>query len=103
MKDEEMAEQFADNISGLELTCSLLSAKDKSHAYRLGRYDGFLAGYKAGFETCAQSRLNVTTISDCPNKDEVKLEYARTIIKDLLDNSDEYARERAIDFLKEKE
>ena len=43
-----MAEQFADNISGLELTCSLLSAKDKSHAYRLGRYDGFLAGLKAG-------------------------------------------------------
>ena len=48
MKDEEMAEQFADNISGLELTCSLLAAKDKSHAYRLGRYDGFLAGLKAG-------------------------------------------------------
>lgn len=48
MKDEEMAEQFADNISGLDLTCSLLSAKDKSHAYRLGRYDGFLAGLKAG-------------------------------------------------------
>ncbi|MBO7518626.1 MAG: hypothetical protein J6T31_05900 [Methanobrevibacter sp.] len=48
MKDEEMAEQFADNISGLELTCSLLSAKDKNHAYRLGRYDGFLAGLKAG-------------------------------------------------------
>ena len=48
MKDEEMAEQFADNLSGLELTCSLLSAKDKSHAYRLGRYEGFLAGLKAG-------------------------------------------------------
>lgn len=48
MTDKEMAEQFADNISGLELTCSLLSAKDKSHAYRLGRYDGFLAGLKAG-------------------------------------------------------
>jgi hypothetical protein len=48
MKDEEMAEQFADNINGLDLTCSLLSAKDKSHAYRLGRYDGFLAGLKAG-------------------------------------------------------
>ena len=48
MKDEEMAKQFADNINGLDLTCSLLSAKDKSHAYRLGRYDGFLAGLKAG-------------------------------------------------------
>ena len=28
--------------------------------------------------------------------------YAKTIIQDLLSNSDEYARQRAIDFLKEK-
>lgn len=27
--------------------------------------------------------------------------YALTLIQDLLDNSDEYARQRAIDFLKE--
>ena len=27
--------------------------------------------------------------------------YALTIIQDLLDNSDEYARQRAVDFLKE--
>lgn len=32
-----------------------------------------------------------------------ELEYAKTIIQDLLDNSDEYARQRAIDFLKESE
>lgn len=32
---------------------------------------------------------------------EKKLTYAKTIIQDLLDNSDEYARQRAIDFLKE--
>lgn len=48
MKDKEMAEQFADNVSGLELTCSILAAKDKNHVYRLGRYEGFLAGLKAG-------------------------------------------------------
>lgn len=30
------------------------------------------------------------------------LNYAKAIIKDLLDNSDEYVRQRAIDFLKEK-
>jgi hypothetical protein len=29
-------------------------------------------------------------------------EYAKTIIQDLLNNSDEYARERAMDFLEEK-
>lgn len=28
-------------------------------------------------------------------------EYAKTIIQDLLDNSDEYARQRAMDFLEE--
>lgn len=31
-----------------------------------------------------------------------KLNYAKAIIKDLLDNSDEYAKQRAADFLKEK-
>lgn len=37
------------------------------------------------------------------NLDEcaTELEYAKTIIQDLLNNSDEYARERAINFLKE--
>jgi hypothetical protein len=30
-------------------------------------------------------------------------EYAKTIIQDLLNNSDEYARQRAIDFLKRRE
>ena len=34
---------------------------------------------------------------------EEQLEYAKTIIQDLLDNSDEYARQRAIDFLKKGE
>lgn len=29
-------------------------------------------------------------------------EYAKTIVKDLLNNSDEYARHRAMDFLEEK-
>ena len=34
------------------------------------RYDGFIDGYHEGFKDCAKSRLNVTTISDCPIKDE---------------------------------
>lgn len=32
-----------------------------------------------------------------------RLTYAKTIIQDLLDNSDEYARQRVVDFLKECE
>jgi len=31
-----------------------------------------------------------------------KLEYAKTIIQDLLNNSDEYARQRAMDWLKKE-
>ena len=36
------------------------------------------------------------------SKYKTKLEYAKTIIQDLLSNSDEYARQRAMDWLKEK-
>ena len=32
---------------------------------------------------------------------EKQLTYAKNIIKDLLDNSDEYCRQRAFDFIKE--
>lgn len=32
-----------------------------------------------------------------------ELEYAKVIIQDLLNNSDEYARQRAIDWLEENE
>lgn len=32
--------------------------------------DGAEFGYKRGFEECAKARLNVTTISDCPIKDD---------------------------------
>lgn len=35
-------------------------------------------------------------------KQNKELQEAKTIIQDLLSNSDEYARQRAIDFLKEK-
>ena len=35
------------------------------------------------------------------SKYKTKLDYAKTIIQDLLSNSDEYARQRAMDFLKE--
>ena len=64
MKDEEMAEQFADNVSGLELTCSVLASKDKSHAYRLGRYEGFLAGLKAGRLQWHDLRKDPTDLPD---------------------------------------
>lgn len=39
----------------------------------------------------------------CMCEDKEQLTYAKTIIQDLLDNTDEYARQRAEDFLKESE
>ena len=73
MTDEEMAEEYADKISGLELTCSLLAAKDKSHAYRLGRYDGFLTGLKAGRTQWHDLRKDKTDLPE--NKRNVWCDY----------------------------
>lgn len=42
------------------------------HLHNFPRYfkKTFLDGYHEGFKDCAKSRLNVTTISDCPIKDD---------------------------------
>ena len=53
-----------------------------------------------GFEMPLVSDEEEKLLQRVYDKDE-KLSYAKTIIKDLLDNSDEYARQRAIDFLEE--
>lgn len=47
-------------------------------------------------ETLKNALLRIKAIKE-------QIEYAKAIIKDLLDNSDEYARQRAMDFLEEKE
>lgn len=41
--------------------------------------------------------------NDLINSLRVDIDYAKTIIQDLLNNSDEYARQRVMDFLKEVE
>ena len=41
-----------------------------SIAYRKSVEDVWLDGYHEGFKDCAKARLNVTTISDCPIKDD---------------------------------
>ena len=48
-------------------------------------------------------KSRVETVTDRFNKKSSQLTYAKTIIQDLLDNTDEYARQRAEDFLKECE
>ena len=48
MTDEEMAGEYAGNISGLDINTTIMVAENKTDAYRLGIYEGFLAGLKAG-------------------------------------------------------
>ena len=40
-------------------------------------------GYNEGFKDCAKSRLNVTTNSDCPIKDEEESKYKTAYIKGI--------------------
>ena len=40
---KQKAEQDADNASGLDLSTTLMVAKDKTDAYRLGRFDGYIS------------------------------------------------------------
>ena len=47
-------------------TTLLNTNKELEQAYK----DGAEFGYHEGFKDCAKSRLNVTTISDCPIKDD---------------------------------
>ena len=44
--------------------CTCAECKTKTYK------DGAEFGYNKGFKDCAKSRLNVTTISDCPIKEE---------------------------------
>jgi hypothetical protein len=65
---------------------------EKPFVFESNQFYAFENGYKEGLK----AKVNFTTVSDYPFKDD----YAKTIIQDLLNNSDEYARERAINFLK---
>lgn len=53
-----------------------------------------------GFEIICKENAE---LNEKLSEQKLKINYAKTIIQDLLDNSDESARQRAIDFLKEIE
>ena len=67
---EKEAEEYL--IRTLCKTCLTICENNCPHAESEKRAfkDGAEIGYKKGFEECAKARLNVTTISDCPIKDE---------------------------------
>lgn len=105
--------------------CSDFSLEDMARAYRRGKNKGradlekenaelkkqveqkqhladvrleqSLENYKL-FSDERKARIDVDIAHDDTTD---QLTYAKTIIQDLLDNTDEYARQRAEDFLKE--
>ena len=70
---EQEAEEYGADLCAYCRECegekSCYHKKDAMHGYK----DGLKYGYQKGFKDCAKARLNVTTISDCPIKDEEKI------------------------------
>ena len=66
--------------------CSFSSPKHHRCGEWHREYNCALAGLKAGFEECAKARLNVTTISDYPIRDDLEqdLKKENAELKELL-------------------
>lgn len=86
---EEKAEQFADNISGLERTCSLLAAKDKDHAYRLGRYDGYIASAKENQQVIEQAKAIIKEMLPYMPKENIEGIY------EIVESAEQFLKEYA--------
>lgn len=73
MTAEQKAEEIA-NKRCHEIMCYGHCSFNSPKHHRCGEwhreYNCALDGYHEGFKDCAKARLNVTTISDCPIKDE---------------------------------
>ena len=78
---EEQIKKKADKYLKAYTDRSIHITKDR--LLQLMIREAFIDGYKAGFKDCAKSRLNVTTISDCPNKDEEESKYKTAYIKGI--------------------
>ena len=105
MTDEKLQE-IAD-IYGLyteqdvenSVSCKLLSIGARNE--ELEQENAELKEKLAGAERTRDNliQLEFPTFQSCKEYAD-KMNYVKSIIKDLLDNSDEYARQRAEDFLK---
>ena len=68
-KAEEIANKRCHEI-GCFGHCNFSSPKHHRCGEWHREYNCALDGYNEGFKDCAKARLNVTTISDCPIKDD---------------------------------
>ena len=81
-KAEEIANKRCHEI-GCFGHCNFSSPKHHRCGEWHREYNCALDGYHEGFKDCAKSRLNVTTISDCPIKDEEESKYKTAYIKGI--------------------
>ena len=83
MTAEQKAEEIA-NKRCHEIMCFGHCNFSSPKHHRCGEwhreYNCALDGYHEGFKDCAKTRLNVTTISDCPIKDEEKPYDYRSVV-----------------------
>ena len=90
---EKEAEGYGEKDLGGKYLSSMV-AKDKLHAYKLGQYDGFIAGAEFGynkaneeFKICEQNADNYYD----------KLQKAKKIIQEFLDlNYSEFTKTNAV-------
>lgn len=99
-EEEKLAEEYADKYKP-----NFVVNEHGSTVYtRLDIEQAFLEGYKAGKENAETDLATIAYMQGASKYKDIggkQLTYAKTIIQDLLDNTDEYARQRAEDFLKE--
>ena len=103
---DDLKKENADLKKKLKEELKTIADKDLSFVARfdaLGRENAELKEKLAGAERARDNlrQIGFPTFQSCKEYAD-KLNYAKAIIKDLLNNSDEYARQRAIDFLKEE-
>jgi hypothetical protein len=70
MTKEELkqeARKDADSVSGFDLQTSVIVAKDKNHAYRLGRYDGYLSGAEPREKRIEELEQQIEKMKSCTN------------------------------------
>lgn len=96
--------KYKHNVSGKEVSVSSIGTWNKSFENCIhGEEEEVKApypSYKHLFgESIEQTALRHS--NDLINSLRVDIDYAKTIIQDMLNNSDEYTRQRAMDFLKE--
>ena len=82
---KQKAEQDAGNASGLDLSTTLIVAKDKTDAYRLGRFDGYIS-------SAEPREKRIAELQDKLANADYQLEGRDLEIKELQEQIKKYER-----------